>query len=132
MFYSYPIFTQKAVKGRGNLTRGARRSQRQIDKEMKEEAERIKKENQALLQKEREQMKSSSSTTSSVTEEGIDEVDKLNISQESGDLNKPDPEKSQIAEVNFVSSQSQASNRYETPWSIQISIVLSLFKSDQR
>ena len=99
---------------------------------MKEEAERIKKENQALLQKEREQMKSSSSTTSSVTEEAIDEVDKPNISQESGDLNKPDPEKSQMAEVNFVSSQSQASNRYETPWSIQISIVLSLFKSDQR
>ena len=94
---------------------------------MKEEAERIKKENQALLQKEREQMKSSSSTASSVTEEAIDEVDKLNLSQESSDLNKPDPEKSQMAEVNFVSSQSQASNRYETPCSIQISIVLSLF-----
>ena len=85
---------------------------------MKEEAERIKKENQALLQKEREQMKSSSSTASSVTEETIDEVDKLNISQESGDLNKADPEKSQMAESNFISSQSQASNRYKTPCSI--------------
>merc|ERR1712045_975964 len=38
---------KKAVKGRGNLTRGARRSQRQIDKEMKEEAERFTKRKRA-------------------------------------------------------------------------------------
>ena len=45
-----------------------------MDREMKEEAERIKKENQVLLKKEREQMKSSSSTaSSSAAEETIDE-----------------------------------------------------------
>ena len=42
---------------------------------MKEEAERIRKENQALLQKEREQMKSSSSTASSPAENRADETE---------------------------------------------------------
>ena len=42
---------------------------------MKEEAERIRKENQALLQKEREQMKSSSSTASSPAEGTADETE---------------------------------------------------------
>ena len=48
---------------------------------MKEEAERIRKENQALLQKEREQMKSSSSTASSLAEEAMEELEKVDISQ---------------------------------------------------
>ena len=51
----------------------ARRSQRQLDRDLKEEAERIRKENQALLQKERELMKSSSSTASSPAEDTADE-----------------------------------------------------------
>ena len=45
---------------------------------MKEEAERIRKENQAFLQKEREQMKSTSSTASSAAEENIDETEGCN------------------------------------------------------
>ena len=53
----------------------ARRSQRQIDRDLKEEAERIRKENQALLQREREQMKSSSSTASSPAEHTPDETE---------------------------------------------------------
>ena len=47
-----------------------------MDREMKEEAERIRKENQAFLQKEREQMKSNESTaSSSAAEETTEECE---------------------------------------------------------
>ena len=47
-----------------------------MDREMKEEAERIRKENQAFLQKEREQMKSNGSTaSSSAAEETTEEFE---------------------------------------------------------
>ena len=47
-----------------------------MDREMKEEAERIRKENQAFLQKEREQMRSNGSTaSSSAAEETTEEFE---------------------------------------------------------
>ena len=72
---------------------------------MKEEAERIRKENQALLQKEREQMKSSSSTASSVTEEPIEEQEK----DATHDMSHP--ETSHIGEKSNDSCQSQVHSR---------------------
>ena len=60
-----------------------------MDREMKEEAERIRKENQAFLQKEREQMKSNESTaSSSAAEETTEEFDPTDC------LNREDHENS--------------------------------------
>ena len=78
---------------------------------MKEEAERIRKENQALLQKEREQMKSSSSTASSVTEEPIEEQEKVNVSQKDATHDSSHPESSHISEKSNDSCQSQVHSR---------------------
>ena len=78
---------------------------------MKEEAERIRKENQALLQKEREQMKSSSSTASSVTEESIEEQEKVDVSQKDATHDTLHSETSHIGEKSNVSCQSQVPSR---------------------
>ena len=57
-----PSFTEPSKPGsRGSPKKApARRSQRQLDKEMKEEAERIRLENQALMKKEREEQEKQS------------------------------------------------------------------------
>ena len=48
---------EKVPETKAKLSRRTRTSQRQLDRELKEEAERIRKENQELLKKEKEAMK---------------------------------------------------------------------------
>ena len=66
-----PSFTEPSKPGsRGSPKKApARRSQRQLDKEMKEEAERIRLENQALMKKEREEQEKQSKRPDAVVEE---------------------------------------------------------------
>ena len=101
---------QRTAKNHGTLQKGARRSQRQIDREMKEEAERIRKENQALLQKEREQMKSSSSTASSVADEAMEELERVVISQDEKQ-NETETEASHVDSQDKPTTQSQLPSR---------------------
>ena len=86
-----------------------------MDREMKEEAERIRKENQAFLQKEREQMKSSSPTTSSC-EEIVDEIESTGRSHthehETRDISSSNKmESDQLSSLFETSSQTESRGR---------------------